>query len=159
MKATEASGITKEKNSKETVTSTEVKTESKKNARKTTPKTSKKSTVKSIEKIVEKPVMKAEEKPATMIFDPIVNEVTEVNLQQKQTKETVKKSSAKKIKKEFYFECFGQQIDEASLMKKVVTDCSRQSVTVKEIKLYLKPEDNACYYVANGNVAGKVELY
>ena len=30
---------------------------------------------------------------------------------------------------------------------------------IKDLKMYLKPEDNACYYVANGNLAGKVDLY
>ena len=29
---------------------------------------------------------------------------------------------------------------------------------IKEITLYVKPEDNAAYYVVNGDVTGKVEL-
>ena len=29
---------------------------------------------------------------------------------------------------------------------------------IKDITLYVKPEDNAAYYVVNGDVTGKIEL-
>ena len=29
----------------------------------------------------------------------------------------------------------------------------------KDIKLYIKPQDGACYYVADGKVAGRVDLF
>ena len=45
------------------------------------------------------------------------------------------------------------------MINRVKADLAAQNIEVKELKVYLKPEDNACYYVANGNVAGKVDLY
>lgn len=214
MKASVASGITKDKNSVEAVVSEEGKTESHKIAKKTTQKTSKKSTVKPIEKIVEKPVDKILEKQddqedvikaidtsGTLEKDtPVVAKenakrtYTKRTATGKTTKKTATAKAAKsskstkttkaastksvaekttakadkaekkvpkarKLKKEFYFQYLGNQIDEDALLNKVILDCKGQSIEVKEIKLYLKPEDNTCYYVANGNIAGKVELY
>ena len=60
---------------------------------------------------------------------------------------------------ELFVQYHGKQIDEKALVEKVMQDCSEQKIKVQDIKLYVKPEDNACYYVANGNVAGKVDLY
>ena len=76
-------------------------------------------------------------------------------------KTTTRKTATKKkeITKSLYIQHCGKQIDEASLYERVIKDCESQNVTVEELKLYVKPEDNACYYVANGNVAGKVDLY
>jgi hypothetical protein len=39
-------------------------------------------------------------------------------------------------------------------------DCEEQGKKgkAKDIELYVKPEDNACYYVADG-FAGRVDLY
>ena len=42
---------------------------------------------------------------------------------------------------------------------RITEDVKSQNVEIKDLKMYLKPEDNACYYVANGNLAGKVDLY
>ena len=76
-------------------------------------------------------------------------------------KTTTRKTATKKkeITKSLYIQHCGKQVDEASLYERVIKDCESQNVTVEELKLYVKPEDNACYYVANGNVAGKVDLY
>ena len=48
---------------------------------------------------------------------------------------------------------------DALSVKKVEEDCKRQKVKAKDLSLYIKPEDNACYYVANNGIAGKVDLY
>lgn len=81
-------------------------------------------------------------------------------------KKTVKKTTTRKITvskaepvMELYVQYHGKQIDEKALLERVMQDCSEQKIKVEDIKLYVKPEDNACYYVANGNVAGKVGLY
>lgn len=63
------------------------------------------------------------------------------------------------IKREVYVQFNGEQIDEETLLERVKEDCESQNITVNELKMYLKPEDNACYYVANGNIAGRVDLY
>ena len=45
------------------------------------------------------------------------------------------------------------------IFKKVAADCKKQKASSKDVTLYIKPEDNACYYVANNGIAGKVDLY
>lgn len=71
-----------------------------------------------------------------------------------------KKTVAKKeTKTEVFIQYEGNQTDEESVMKKVEADLKAQKVSAKEIKLYIKPEDKACYYVADGKVAGKVNLF
>lgn len=75
-------------------------------------------------------------------------------------KETTAKSAAKKtFKKELFFQFDGKQVDEETLVARITEDVKSQNVEIKDLKMYLKPEDNACYYVANGNLAGKVDLY
>ena len=71
-----------------------------------------------------------------------------------------KKTVAKKeAKTEVFSQYEGNQTDEEAIMKKVEADLKAQKVSAKEIKLYIKPEDKACYYVADGKVAGKVNLF
>ena len=41
----------------------------------------------------------------------------------------------------------------------VEADLKAQKVAAKDIKLYIKPQDGACYYVADGKVAGRVDLF
>lgn len=79
---------------------------------------------------------------------------------------TAKKAAApkkivakKETKTEVFIQYEGNQTDEEAIMKKVEADLKAQKVSAKEIKLYIKPEDKACYYVADGKVAGKVNLF
>ena len=75
-------------------------------------------------------------------------------------KKTVKKTAAKsEPSTEVFIQYHGKQIDEKALLERVMQDCGEDKISVEDLKLYVKPEDNACYYVANGNVAGKVDLY
>lgn len=78
-----------------------------------------------------------------------------------ETKTAAKKTTAKpaKVECELYIQYNGNQLDQAVLLERVEEDCINQGISVKELKLYLKPEDNACYYVANGSFAGKVDLF
>ncbi len=79
----------------------------------------------------------------------------------KKAAKTTEKTTTRKtnVKSEMFIQYNGNQIDSEALLERVQADCASEGVKVKELKLYIKPEDNACYYVANGNVAGKVELY
>lgn len=76
-------------------------------------------------------------------------------------KPAAKKMTTRKtaLKKEVFVQYYENQVDEETLVQRVLEDCKEQNVVVKDLKMYLKPEDNACYYVANGNVAGKVDLF
>lgn len=123
---------------------------------------------------------KAEEKPAASVEaaqaapeKKTTRKTTEKKTESKTTarktaapKKTVKKTATRKAvaskaepAMELYVQYHGKQIDEKALLERVIQDCSEQKIKVEDIKLYVKPEDNACYYVANGNVAGKVDLY
>jgi len=69
------------------------------------------------------------------------------------------KAAKNTFDKELFFQYANKQVDEETLVARIVEDAKEQNVEIKELKMYLKPEDNACYYVANGNVAGRVNLY
>lgn len=80
-------------------------------------------------------------------------------------KTTAKKTTAKKTtakvaaKNTVYIQFNGRQVDYDEVLKKVAADCRKQKASSKDVTLYIKPEDNACYYVANNGIAGKVDLY
>ena len=80
-------------------------------------------------------------------------------------KTTAKKATAKKTtakvaaKNTVYIQFNGRQVDYDEVLKKVAADCKKQKASSKDVTLYIKPEDNACYYVANNGIAGKVDLY
>lgn len=153
---------------------TELTTESKQTAEKAAPKTAKKTTQKAEQK--PKATVKKATKEASLEKKPEVKEETAKKAKVVTKKSAVKKTAEKKtgtkkatlenkvvntqdIKREVYFQYTGKQIDEETLVKKVLADCKSQNIAVGTLKIYLKPEDNACYYVVNGTVAGSVELY
>ena len=75
-------------------------------------------------------------------------------------KTTAKKATAKvAAKNTVYIQFNGRQVDYDEVLKKVAADCKKQKASSKDVTLYIKPEDNACYYVANNGIAGKVDLY
>lgn len=77
-------------------------------------------------------------------------------------KKTVKKvaEKAEAAKKEVVFVEFGEkQIDVDTIIANAKADFKANNKgVVRNIKVYVKPEDNAAYYVVNGKVDGKVEL-
>ena len=80
-------------------------------------------------------------------------------------KATTKKVSAKKavakkeVKTETFIQYNDEQTDMDAVLKRVEADLKAQKVAAKDIKLYIKPQDGACYYVADGKVAGRVDLF
>ena len=85
-------------------------------------------------------------------------DVKEVKAKKPATRKTTK-AAKNTFDKELFFQYANKQVDEETLVARIVEDAKEQNVEIKELKMYLKPEDNACYYVANGNVAGRVNLY
>ncbi|MCD8328207.1 MAG: DUF6465 family protein [Ruminococcus sp.] len=76
-------------------------------------------------------------------------------------KPAAKKAPAKKAepKKNVVVEFYGKQI----IAKDVVDNCiaaykAENKEAVKSIDVYVKPEDNAAYYVVNAKVSGKIDL-
>ena len=79
-------------------------------------------------------------------------------------KTPVKKSAGRskkstEAKKEFVIQFEGKSVNQAAIIKRVEADLKAQNVIAKDIKLYVKPEDNKCYYVADEKITGDVELF
>lgn len=137
-----------------------VKTEASAVAKKAEP--AKKETVKA------EPAKKETVKAETAKSEPAKKETVKKEPAKKSVKKTTKKAAKvtekattrkANVKPEMSIQYDGNQIDSDALLERVQADCVSEGIKVKELKLYIKPEDNACYYVANGNVAGKVDLY
>ena len=65
------------------------------------------------------------------------------------------------MKTSFYVEFAGKQIEEKALVAKAKEICSAEGNKIKDIKtlnIYVKPEENAAYYVINDTVSGKIEF-
>lgn len=79
-----------------------------------------------------------------------------------QKKATVKKPAAKKdIKVKAVVEYQGKQVEEKDIVaavKKAWTRSGKRVGDIKNIDLYIKPEENAVYYVINESDAGVVEF-
>ena len=86
-----------------------------------------------------------------------------------ETKETAKKettvkrtASKKEIKINAIVEHHGKQIGEPDIIanvKKAWTNTGRDEKDIKSLELYIKPEENAVYYVVNETETGAVALY
>lgn len=129
--------------------------------RKTPAKAAAKETVKETKKEAAKTVetvKKAASKAAAKTTKTAAKAVKEVKAKKPATRKTTK-AAKNTFDKELFFQYANKQVDEETLVARIVEDAKEQNVEIKELKMYLKPEDNACYYVANGNVAGRVNLY
>ncbi len=82
-----------------------------------------------------------------------------------EVKKAVKKAAPKKtaVKKEIkvstYVEFGGKQVDEKTMIADIKKSWTKSGNKVRDIKtmdLYIKPEENAVYYVINGNETGSV---
>lgn len=77
---------------------------------------------------------------------------------------TTKKAAAKKaeIKTELYLQFAGKEYSQEEILQKVkdiwTYDLNQNVDDIKDVQLYLKPEESAAYYVVNGVESGKVVL-
>ena len=65
------------------------------------------------------------------------------------------------MKTAFYVEYAGKQVEEKEIIAKVKEIWTAQGNKIKDLKtlnLYVKPEENAAYYVINEDVDGKIDL-
>ena len=75
-----------------------------------------------------------------------------------------KKSAAKKaeIKTEIFLQFSGKEYTQDEILQKVkdiwTYDLNNNVDDIKDVQLYLKPEESAAYYVVNGSTTGKVVL-
>ena len=82
-------------------------------------------------------------------------------------KAAAKKTAAKTTKKaelktEFFLQFSGKEYTEKEILKKVkdvwTKDLKNKVGDMKDVKIYLKPEESAAYYVVNGDTTGKIDL-
>lgn len=80
------------------------------------------------------------------------------------TKTAAKTTAAKKAEPvtEVYVQYWGKEIhtsEVADRIKKIWTeDMGKKASELKDLKIYIKPEDNGAYYVINGDVTGFIGL-
>lgn len=78
-------------------------------------------------------------------------------------KKAVTKTTAQKaVNTEVYVQFWGKEIyakDVVEMIKKVWTDeMGKKASELKDLKVYIKPEDNGAHYVINGEVTGFIGL-
>ena len=82
----------------------------------------------------------------------------------KATAKAAKKSTAKKaeLKTEMFLQFAGKEYTEKEILQKVkeiwTKNLKRKVGEMKDVKIYLKPEESAAYYVVNGDTTGRVDL-
>lgn len=69
------------------------------------------------------------------------------------------KRAVSRIEKKVVLQYQGREVEEAALVE-AATAAFRESskAIIKTIELYLKPEENAAYYVVNGSFTGKIDF-
>ena len=145
----------------------------KKNAKEATQKAAKavKETAVKAEKEVKQATAEAEKnaKAAKASAEKAVKEVKkatdkaekEVKEAAKAVKKTAKKTAQKLVTKEVYFEFAGKQVAASEVteaVEKAYVEAGNKASSIKSVKLYVKAEDSAVYYVINEKVTGKIEL-
>ena len=102
-----------------------------------------------------KPMVKKARKAAA----PTVKKAVKAGTEAAQTvKETAKKVTLKKP--EYYVHLNGHEInmDELSEKAKAAFKAEHKRTAVLSCRIYLKPEDNAAYYVVNDSFFGRIDL-
>ena len=110
--------------------------------------------------LVDTPEEKAAEKTTTAKKAPAKK--TAAKPAEKKT--TAKKAPAKKaeVKTEMYLQFYGKEYSDKEILQKVKeiwTKVLKNKVgDMKDVKIYLKPEESKAYYVVNGDTTGEVDL-
>lgn len=93
---------------------------------------------KSVKKVSEKPVKAVEKKPAT--------------------RRTAKKESAAEI----YIQYLGKELSTKNILENIKNlwtgEMGRKEKDLKDVKVYIKPEENKAYFVVSGNETGYIWL-
>ena len=111
-----------------------------------------KAVVKAAEKKAEKPAEKKAVKAAKKVVKKAEDAVATVA-------KKATKAVAKEAKAEVVLQFAGNEIKMVDVLDAAKKDfAANNEVALKTITLYVKPEDGAAYYVANGDITGKVNL-
>lgn len=116
---------------------------------------------------IQKTVKKVEDeskKTASKVKTQAKDTVKKVEKETKSVAKKAKKTATKAIEnamvKEMYFEFADKQINASDLSDKAISDYKAQGnkEIVKSVKLYVKAEDCALYYVINDEFSSKISL-
>lgn len=120
---------------------------------------------KAVAEVVEEKAEKiadAVEDKAEKVKDMVEEKVADTVAEAKEVVKKAKKATTKKeIKTTLFVEYFGKQVEEKEMIaavKKAWTSAGNKVGDIKTIELYVKPEDDAVYYVINKTESGKVEF-
>ena len=117
--------------------------------------------------LVDTPAEKTEEKTTAKKAAPKKTAAKRTTAAKKTTAKkttTVKKTAAEKaeIKTEIFLQFSGKEYTQDEILQKVkdiwTYDLNNNVDDIKDVQIYLKPEESAAYYVVNGNTTGKVVL-
>ena len=119
--------------------------------------------------LVDTPEVKAEEKKAPAKKTAAKKTAKSEEKAEKTTKTTAKKAPAKKtttkkaeLKTEMFLQFSGKEYTEKEILQKVkdvwTHDLKNKVGEMKDVKIYLKPEESAAYFVVNKNTTGKIDL-
>mgnify|MGYP001622925026 CR=1 FL=1 len=117
--------------------------------------------------LVDTPAEKAAEKTTAKKTAPKKTAAKKTTVAKKTTAKkttTVKKTAAEKaeIKTEIFLQFSGKEYTQDEILQKVkdiwTYDLNNNVDDIKDVQIYLKPEESAAYYVVNGNTTGKVVL-
>ena len=135
--------------------------------KKATKKATKVAAVKEVKEVkVEAPVVEAPVVETPVVEAPVVEVKEEVKKAPAKKETTEKKAPAKKVaaKKETVITLeFGEYTAVMSAVEErvkaqVVAEGMKESA-IKALNIYVKPFENAAYYVVNGDVTGRVDLF
>lgn len=114
-----------------------------------------------------KDTTKAIETRAAVLKDPDPD-VTEVQTAKKTAKSAAKRTVSRTagtknaLKCEMFLQFAGKEFSEKELLKLVkevwTKEMKRKVGELKDVKLYLKPEESAVYYVINKETTGRIDL-
>ena len=101
--------------------------------------------------------VKVEKKPAAKKATKAEKEVKEVA----EKKPAAKRATKKAVKTTFVVQAAGKEVsmeDAITRVKEAWTATGNKEADLKEIAVYVKPEEKAIYYVVNGDVTGRVDF-
>ena len=101
------------------------------------------------------------EKVATEAKKSAKETATKAEKVAKETKKTAKKTATKLATKELYFEFADKQYEVSTInemVEKAYVAAGHKASAIKSIRLYVKAEDSAVYYVINEKEQGRIDL-
>ena len=113
----------------------------------------------------EKVPVKAEVKPAaekaSLKKAPAVKKETKAKKAPAAKKAPGKRATAQPTQ-EVYIQCFGKEVLAKNVLDNVkmiwTKEMNRKPADIKDVKLYIKPEEGKAYYVINDDITGEVVL-